>query len=132
MVKKKKPQPPKEYQFKKGVSGNKGGRPKIPDHLRTVDLFSPQELKYLISQYFRKTKQELYEAITGADTPAFEQVLAATLTIAAKRGDFSGVDRLLDRLVGKVTDKIEHSAPRPTLITFSDGEKILLDRSEGE
>src|SRR5688572_6480943 len=90
-----------------------------------------QEFRYLLSSYLRKTQTELFIAVEEDNrTPALEKAIASILLRSIKSGDFQGLNGLLDRLIGKVTDKIEHSAPKPTVIEFSDGRKLLLGSGE--
>lgn len=123
--------PPKEHQFKKGVSGNSGGRPKIPDELKkSAKPFGSQELKYTICKYLAKDKSELHGLLTAPGTPSLDLAIIAIIVKAIAHGDYGRLNCLLDRVVGKVTDKIEHSTAKPTLIAFSNGEQLLLGNSE--
>lgn len=75
-------EPPKEYQFKPGESGNPAGRPK--------------------GQKWLKTRlREALEA-TGADK---DIVLA--LIEKAKKGDIMAIKEIMDRVDGKVTQEID-------------------------
>lgn len=80
--------PPKEYQFKPGQSGNPKGRPKgtgITDRLRELVMGDDKGAKQLRDD------------------------LAKAATIAATNGDHRFWKEIVDRLEGKVTDRTEIS-----------------------
>lgn len=118
--------------FKKGQSGNPGGRPKIPEHLRKVPLLTDQALKYTISMYFEMTCAELEKARYDKKTKSLDAAVITMIQKAINEGDYYTLDGLFNRVVGKVTDKIEHKLPEPTVVEFRNGDKIVHGRAGEE
>ena len=131
-------QPPKDCRFKKCQSGNPGGRPKLPEHLKEIKEFNDQELKRIISKYFRMTKPECKEASESDDLPMVELAIASALQTSVRYGEISKIIPLIERVCGKVKDKFEHTdgtqMERDRLKAMSDRELIetvIKHRPEG-
>ncbi len=92
----------KEHQFKKGKSGNPGGRFKIPTELSQIRKLSQAECAYLVSKYARMTRGELQSAIEDIRTPMVDLTIASIFAQSAKNGDYQRLGFLLDRTCGKV------------------------------
>lgn len=118
----------KKHGFKKGKSGNPGGRPRVPEHLKGTKLVDTQAVRYTISNLLALTKDELGRLIMDPNTKTLELTIASIIASSIKKGDYHNFNGLLDRLIGKVTDKIEHSTAKPTLIAFSNGDQLLLGK----
>jgi hypothetical protein len=110
--------PPKEHQFKKGVSPNPGGKPKY--------LLTPDRIKTLISKYMDMGREQLQRAIQNPNTPAIELAIASTIAQCIKLGDYSRLEALLARSIGRVTDKIEIAIPKPYIIETTNGNHIEM------
>ena len=98
------PKPPVSTQFKKGHSGNPGGRPKVPEALRGVAELSPTEIKRIIAKYARFTKDELQALLKRTDVPVIEMHVASILAHGVRHGDYARLGFLLDRTIGKVVE----------------------------
>lgn len=89
--------------FKPGQSGNPKGRPKDPPELKAIKQMTKAEFSLAIQKLINLKPDELKE-FKGT---AIEMALAATIQNAIKYGDVSRIQSLIDRLFGKVTDKLE-------------------------
>lgn len=69
---------------------------------------------------------DILEVVKSHDSTALEAMIAMLITETHKLGDHNRLSFLFDRMIGKVTDKVELKVPRPTLIRLIDGETILL------
>lgn len=93
--------------FQKGQSGNPGGRPKLSPELKAIKVFTPEEVERIIAKYMRLSKGKLQRLLKedSDDLPMFEALVCSILAKAYKTGDYSKVEFLLLRTVGKVKDK---------------------------
>lgn len=91
--------------FKKGQSGNPGGRPKITNSvtywLREFGNMTPKALADVCSLYSAELKKG------GDKTTMFGLIAARLLMSQVNQPDSRLLDVLLDRTEGKVTDKLE-------------------------
>lgn len=120
----------KKHAFKKGQSGNPGGKPKLPKELKEIVQFTNAEMQRVISKYFRMDKEEINIAGDSTTLPMIEVVIARTIQSSAKYGDYHKVLPLVDRLCGKVKEMIEvdSNAPMPqVIITLPDNGKASPD-----
>ncbi len=115
--------------FVKGQSGNPGGMPRIPDHLRHIASLSQNEVTKIVSKYARMTRVELQAAATAPETPMLEVAVASIFVQSAKNGDYARLSFLLDRAIGKVpvtAETSEEKMAREELRQISDEELIRL------
>ena len=119
--------PPKEAQFKKGVSGNPNGRPPVAIELKYGKFFTVDELKRHITNHFRMPYEELLVRMQDTSLPAVEHILMATIASAIEKGDISKAEYLFMRILGRVTEKLELSHPEPVAIHRANGDIIDLD-----
>lgn len=101
------PVPKQLTPWKKGQSGNPNGRPKLPEHLRDVPSLTADEVNKIMSKYTRMTLDELQRVIAEKKAPALEMAICSNLIKAISSGDYANLNFVLDRSVGKVTDKSE-------------------------
>ena len=85
--------PPREGRWKKGQSGNPGGRPR----------WKP----------LTEALQRLYD-----EQPELLDQLAARLTVKAGQGDVGAFNAIADRLEGKVSQSIESTTGGPVKIVL--------------
>jgi len=71
------------------------------------------------------TVSELKELMESPKATSMELIVGKIMFMAIKHGDYSRVNALWDRSIGKVTDKIEHSLPRPTVYRHVDNRPLL-------
>lgn len=115
--------------YVKGQSGNPGGMPRVPDHLRGISSLSQHEVTKLVSKYARMTRGELQAAAQSQDTPMLEVAIASIFAQSAKNGDYARLAFLLDRAIGKVptsTDLDEDKLVRDELKALTNAELVKL------
>lgn len=95
------PPPPKEKQFKKGQSGNPGGRKKMPEELRVISKLSKDEINALFAKYMRMSKTEMLAALQNESLSAIELWIASGIVSGIKNGDWHNLNCMLDRIFGK-------------------------------
>lgn len=112
--------------YKKGVSGNPNGRPRMPQDLRNVKKLKEDEFKAIVSLYAHMTKNELLDVIQDPATPVLHLSVCSILSKVVKEGDHARLDFLLNRTIGKVKETKEIYTPEPTIIIRGNGEQIEL------
>lgn len=117
--------------FKKGHSFGKG-RPKKPEEVRQAEKVSKNEVMLCLSKFMRLSQSELLTISEDPTRPAMEVWIAKVCTLGIEKGDQFRLDFIFNRLIGKVTDKIEHAFPKPTIIERLDGSQTVLGLEEPE
>jgi len=93
--------------WKKGQSGNPNGRPKLPAHLKDIPSLTADEVNKIMSKYTRMTLPELEQVIADRKAPALEMAICSNLIKSIQSGEYANLNFVLDRSVGKVTEKSE-------------------------
>lgn len=119
--------PPEHTKWKKGISGNPGGRPRVPEHLRKVAELTVDELKRTIALHFRMEKAEIAEVLRDPKSKALDLIIASAIVQAIKNGDMHKAEYLFLRSLGKVTEKLELQHPEPVVIQKLSGDIVSLD-----
>ncbi len=86
-----------------GVSGNPGGRGKVPEYLKGVLSLSRIEVIKLISKYARMSIDELDTCLAQRTIPVLELTFCSIFKISVEEGDYKRISFLLDQCIGPVT-----------------------------
>ena len=92
--------------FKKGKSGNPRGRPPMPQELKEVVSMSPQKLKALIFKFMHMNRGELKRVAEDPNSTLVDCTIASIVNKAMAEGDYTRLNFLLDRSIGKVKDEL--------------------------
>lgn len=92
--------------FPKGVSGNPKGRPKDPIELILTKQMSQAEFRIMMNKILQAKPEDLKD-FRGT---ALERAIASIVEHAIKTGDPTRIEFFLQRMFGKVPDKIEVTA----------------------
>ena len=90
----------------KGVSGNPRGAGLIGEDIRKARQLTASKFTEITTKYLGMTKEQLIEATKAPGTPALELMVAQIMSKAIINGDQTRLNFLLDRLIGKVPDKV--------------------------
>lgn len=104
--------------FLPGQSGNPNGQPKVPQEIKDARQLTKLELERLLNKYMVMTKDEVQEALKNPATPALELMIGSIVAKAVSGGDDKRLNFLLERMIGKVKEKVEH--------TGADGQALAL------
>jgi hypothetical protein len=104
--------------FVKGVVTNPKGRPKVSSQLKEIKQLNATRLAELLNEFINMDKEALIAKSKNPSTTVFELIICSILKNAYDKGDQQRINFILDRLVGKVKDQVEHSG---------DGFKIILE-----
>lgn len=124
--------------FKKGQSGNPAGRPKgshniIRQALRELTVESYREV---IETVLKGNRAALQDIIDHPDTSVLQVGVAKAFMKAMKAGDYAVIERIAERIVGKIPDEINVvsknlnanvSLPTESAVTKEEIEKAYRD-----
>lgn len=97
------------YSFKKGVSGNPGGMPRLPNSLRDIKNFTQPEIQALFSKYLRLDSEGLNKALSDPKLPVIEAMIMKVIEKTLKEGDHAKFEQLLIRAGGKMKESDKES-----------------------
>lgn len=118
--------------FQKGQSGNPNGRPKLPKDVVEAKQLNRVELERVLNRLIHKTEPELNEVINSNDSTSFEKLIANIIVKGIRQGDQMRANFLLDRLVGKVKEHVEHTVRKAVVITRKDGSEVVFTDKESD
>lgn len=91
----------------KGQSGNPSGGPTLPREIRDARALTKLEFERLANQYLYLTPEETAARLADPSTKNIDRVVTAIIGAAIEHGDEKRLNFLLDRLIGKVADKVD-------------------------
>lgn len=123
--------------FKPGQSGNPNGRPKMPPEVKESRKLNQASVELLLNKYLLMPFEELKALIEAQKCSAGDMLIATVIYKGITKGDHYRLDFLLNRLIGKVTDRIEHKGVSLYVIEKRDGGRIelgskLIDNDGGD
>lgn len=108
----KKPDP--KHQFKKGVNPNPNNIKK-PKLVRALENLTENTLQQLINDVLTKSKTELRQMLENPDIPLAHSIVIKTALKADKDMSFYQFNEILNRAIGTVKTKIDHSSEDGTM-----------------
>ncbi len=88
------------------LAGRKSSRA-LPIELKEARLMNANQFEQTIYKYMRSNLEQLSEVYKNAETPAIDLVVIKILKMAIESGDYQRLNFLLERTIGKVSDKLE-------------------------
>lgn len=105
--------------WQKGMIQKAGpGRPAVSPQIKAIKQLNATKLAELLNEFINMDKEALIAKSKDPSTTVFELIICSILKNAYDKGDQQRINFILDRLVGKVKDQVEHSG---------DGFKIILE-----
>ncbi len=92
------------------------------------------EARAKLAEFLKLPFNELEAIVKDLSKPCMDLWIARIVLIGIKSGDQIRLNFMFDRLIGKVTDKVEVDNKRPVMIHYSSGESVYLgpERKEEE
>jgi len=90
--------------FQPGHPGGPG-RPPGPD--KELRKYTRQLIAETVTKLLELTKDELDDLTKKKDVPSLESTLARVILKCHSKGEFTDLDKILDRIIGKVPQKFE-------------------------
>ncbi len=110
--------PDPKYRWKPGQSGNPTGKRK--------GLLTTAQIASLVTRLSQLNRMELKAINDDPKSTMLEITVAKILDQAAESGDYSRLEFLLARSIGKVKDSLEVSTVKPYIIHKPDGSVLEL------
>jgi hypothetical protein len=111
--------------FEKGNKAAKGpGRPWLDPDVKRMKRFTAIELGQLISTLLYATDAEVQLIISDPSVPTVKKVIAKALANAREHGNWGTLNSILDRLIGKIPDKLHLEGLVPSVLERIDGARV--------
>jgi len=115
-----------KHAFKPGQSGNPKGRPKLPEDVLESRKQNTVSVARILNKFMNMNIEELKLLMNDKKTQNLELMIGRIIIEAIKTGDYTRLNFILDRSIGKIVDKMEIKVPKPTMVKLLDGSAILL------
>lgn len=112
--------------FKKGQSGNPKGRQKKPPEIAFAQKLSREFVQLRLTHFLRLPLDELQDVLKDKKRESVDHFIARIIVMGIIKGDHIRLNFMFDRLIGKVTEKVEISKPEPFIIEGVNGERIEM------
>ena len=118
--------------IKKGQSLNPSGRKPLPKDLREAKAkYSPQVIVAKLAQCMDLPVKELEQIVKNKDEKVIDHMIGRIALMGIIHGDQKRFNFILDRMIGKVSDKVKIES-EPIIIKRSDGSELELTVKEKE
>jgi hypothetical protein len=112
--------------------GHKGGRPKTPADVKRARKLTSIAFTRLCNRFLGMTRFDLAKAVNDQGATALELLVASIVHSAVSEADERKATFLLERMIGKVTDRIEHSGKLSLAELVVEAHKRQDGSGEGE
>ena len=120
-------------QFKPGNTVNPGGRPSLPPEVREAKKLNRVMMETALNKFLGWPNEALISFSEDDKNPVLEIIIARILVGAGKNADHTRLNFIFDRLIGKVSEKVEHTMPKPMVIKrFGKDETVILGVQQTE
>lgn len=116
--------------WKPGESGNPNGRPPLPPEIREARKLTTAEFIRVANKLLDMTKAEVVALQKAPDSSIMESILASILVKGFNEGDASRLTFFLDRLLGKVKDRVELSGDNEKPVVIE--ERLSLEEMKSQ
>ena len=118
--------------MKKGETVNPNGRPKLSEEAKAVKKMTSEQAITIFSKLIAATPKDLVEMANKEDASFLEKCVAVVAKKALETGDISRLEFLLNRSIGPVKQKIDHTSSDKSMSPNLDGKtkEELLARAK--
>lgn len=103
------------------------GAPKLPEAVRDLRKLTVEEVELMISTLLTATESEIEAVKEDPATPVIKKIVCNVLGRTYETGSMGQFDMLLNRVIGKVKEKIEHEIIKPSILEKRDGTQIIFN-----
>lgn len=111
--------PPKHTQFKKGVAANPTGINQ-PAHIRAMQQLTADTLAETIELIMVGNLDDMRTALKDKSLSITQRIIIKAAIKAEKDGSFYQLNEILDRAIGKVVERKQHTINAPSTIIFEE------------
>lgn len=123
---------PNQTSFKRGNKAAKGkGRPPTPEDIRNAAKLGKAQFQGIFHKFSLMSHEDFKAWYKAGDMTVMERIIAGIMLKAAGGNDRAAA-LIWDRMMGRVTDKVEISLPKPMVIERPTGERIGLGHAGQE
>lgn len=126
----------KARQFKKGQTGNPNGRPPLNPAMKALRKITLDSYREVIELVMTGNMAELKAIVEDPNSTALQVGVARAFFNAIKKGDYAIIERIAERIVGKIPDElnIKSDNNNKTAVTISmfDREKLKAEMAKLE
>lgn len=120
-----------------GQSGNPNriGNGEVKGVIKDLGRLNLKRALNLFNDICNMTLEELKAKITDPAATVIELMIMKVAAEAIRTGDYMRMNAIMDRLIGKITDKIEVKMPEPTVMKLRGQDAVLVIgqmRSDGD
>ncbi len=115
--------------FKKGQNANpagSGGRPPLEPAVREANKLTKSQILEVIARMMVARQGDCERIMNDPNSPMFHKAVASIFHIAVTEACEKKLDFILNRLIGKITDKIEVDHKKPVIIRYAEGDAVYL------
>lgn len=87
------------------------GRPPLPPEVKAMRKLTKTEFETVVHSLSFMGRAELKKVMANPKSTALELMVCAVVMYAINRGDQGRIDFILDRIIGRVPQKVEQSGP---------------------
>jgi hypothetical protein len=110
--------------------GHGVGRPTSPPEIKAAAKLSMDEARAKLTEYLKLSMPELEAAMKDRTKEAMDLWIIRIVLLGIKNGDHIRLNFMFDRLIGKVTEKVEVKKLTPVIIEYPGGDKTYIGTTE--
>ena len=111
--------------FKAGTTGNLNGRPPTPADILKASKLGKAQFQGIFHKFSLMKYEDFLVFFKAGKMTVMERIIAGVMAKAIKGEDRSAA-LIWDRMMGKVSDKVEISLPKPMVIERLSGDQVVL------
>ncbi len=115
--------------FKPGESGNIAGRPPLDPMVKQLKRFTADQLEELVSSLLTSTEADVARMREDTGAPYIKRIVAKILEQTFEGGSIGALDMVLNRLIGKVKERVDVHTFRPSILVRQDGSEVEFTNS---
>lgn len=112
--------------IKPGEVRNPNGPTPLDPAVREANKLTKAQILEVINRMMVVREADISKLISDPNTPMFHKVVAKIFQLALSDGCEKKINFVLDRIIGKTTDRIEVDHKKPVIIRYADGESVYL------